>query len=124
MCIRDRTRREQAGWWLAELPVGEGAPRRFDAVAVAGVDKRQSPGGSDLDDFRSSVAEGNDVELIEVKKELNEQVVGQLLAGAPMFSEEYPGHGELSLTACVKKPGDEAIEWFRKRSGINLEIAS
>jgi hypothetical protein len=115
-------RRGHKGWWLAEVPIGKRAPRRYDAVVVQSERPRHSEAKADLEEFRAVVAGGADVELVEAKRTLNEEVVGQLLGGVPTFSEEYPGHGELTLTACVNEPGDEAMAWFCEQSGIRVEV--
>lgn len=79
-------------WWLVEVPIGYAdAPpnsrrhRRVDAVVLERRRRKVSPRLCDLDEFKGAV-EGAPVELIEAKKRLNVQVVGQLLAGASMFA--------------------------------------
>lgn len=115
--------RQRGGWWLAEVPIGGGSPRRIDAVVVPGSEDRSSREGVDLDDFRAAVAAGADVELIEAKERLNVEVVAQLLCGARMFSDQYPAHGQLSLTACVAKDRqDEAFHWFCNREQIRVVL--
>ena len=124
-CLHDRwISRQRLGWWLAEVPVGAGAPRRIDAVAVRWHEARHSAAGEDIDELRDAIADGRDVEIIEAKRRLNEKVVGQLLGGAPMFSDEYPGHGDLSLTTCIREPGDEALDWFCAQSAIRVEVVA
>jgi hypothetical protein len=44
------------------------------------------------------------------------------LCGVHMFSESWPGHGRLSLTACVRELSDEARHWFCARYGIRVEM--
>jgi hypothetical protein len=109
--------RQRVGWWLAEVPIGQGAARRIDAVVIESPRPRRSKAGADLRDFGVAVAEGGSIELIEAKARLNPDVIGQLLCGAHLFGESWPGHGPLSLTACVAKPRDEALQWYCARHG-------
>jgi hypothetical protein len=124
-CLHDLwTARGRSGWRLAEVPIGAGAARRLDAVVIARSADRTSKARADLGDFRAAVAGGIDVELVEAKEALNVSAIGQLLCGAHMFSEEYAGQGELSLTACVRRPGDEALDWFCAERGIRVEVVA
>jgi hypothetical protein len=41
-----------------------------------------------------------------------------------MFSDTYPKHGRLTMTACVRAGGDEALEWFCARHGIRVVVVS
>jgi hypothetical protein len=119
--------RKRKGWWLAEVPIGADSPRRLDAVVLAWQKPRHSSAAqvrAEIDQLRDAVAEADDVELIEAKHELNFDVIGQLLCGAAMFSDDFPGHGRLSLTACVEKPRDKAGEWFCARNGIRVEFVA
>jgi len=123
-------RRGRKGWWLAEVPVGfkirtsEAVARRLDAVVVDQPDRRQSKGADDLVEFGEIVAAGAAAELVEAKPALNSDALGQLLCGAHMFAESWPGGGPLSLTACVGRDGDEADRWFCFGRGIRVEVVS
>ena len=110
------------GWWLAEVPVGRGSPRRIDAVVVGWPDPRQSRQGLDLADLAAAMSDGAEVELIEAKKSLNTSVIGQLEAAKAMFSDEYPGHGDLKLTACVGEADDDKLAWYCEQAGIQVEV--
>lgn len=123
-------RREHHGWWLAEVPVGfrgthnDGGSRRIDAVVVGSPEPRHSAGGLDLEEFGEVVAQGVPVELIEAKKNLNADTIGQLLCGADLFSRSWPGHGTITLTACVRRPGDEAVQWLFDEHDIAVEVVA
>ena len=115
--------RERAGWWLAEVPIGAGAPRRLDAAVIPWQGSRHSKAGDDvIEEFRAAVADGAPVELIEAKWRPTEEALGQLLGGKHMFSEEYPGHGELSMTACVRECGNEPAQWLYERYPVHIEV--
>jgi hypothetical protein len=114
--------RKRTGWWLAEAPIGAGAPRRLDAVVIPWPTPRHSKAGADLDDFREVVADGREVELIEAKWRADEKALGQLLGGEVMFSEDHPGHGRLSMTACVREPATEPAQWLHEQHPIQIEV--
>jgi hypothetical protein len=124
------TRRDRLGWWLAEVPVGfvheptDRRARRIDAAVVSWPVARHSKARADLDEFGHAVGGGLPVELIEAKGRLNSATIGQLLSGASMFAQSWPGHGPLSLTACVREDGDEAIRWYCERSDITVEVVT
>jgi hypothetical protein len=110
--------RGRAGWWLFEVPLG--APgaraasrrnRRLDALVLPDHASAVSPQLKDLDELDQLPA-GQTFELIEVKKRLIPGVVGQLLCGLSMFTERYPEHGRLTLTAVVEDLGDAAMRWY------------
>ena len=120
--------RGRKGWWLAEVPVGfklrhdEAGARRLDAVVVDWPGERHSSGQEDLTELADVVAKGAAVELIEAKRDLNTDALGQLLCGERMFAESWPGVGHLVLTACVGKSCDEALSWFCSERGISVEV--
>lgn len=119
-------RRRHEGWWLAEVPVGgssakDARPRRFDAIVVPWPTPRQSAAGADLGELKNVVAAGCEVELIEAKRDLNADAIGQLLSGAHLFSGSWPGHGALGHTLCVENLNDYALQWYCAGSGIRIE---
>ena len=113
-------------WWFLEVPIGYAdAPansrrhRRLDAVVLPFPRPEVSPQLQDLDELTEAVV-GAKVELVEAKKRLNTDVVGQLLAGASMFSSRYPKHGPLVLTAVVEHNRDAALRWYCASVGIEV----
>ena len=116
--------RDKKGWWLAEVAIGTGAPRRIDALVVDWPKPRRSPEGADVDDLRRELAAGREAELIEAKKKLDVATIGQLLCGAQMLADSLPGHGRLTLTAAVPVATDEPLLWFCDRYGIRVEVDS
>lgn len=113
--------RERRGWWLAEVGVGTGAPRRIDAVVVDWPEPRHSSEGADVEELGRELSRGLDAKLIEAKKKLDVATIGQLLCGAQMLAESLPGHGRLTLTAAVPVATEEPLIWFCKRFGIRIE---
>jgi hypothetical protein len=110
--------RSRSGWWLLEVPLGypgtgaaSRANRRIDAIVLPEARAGVSPYLGDLEAFEGSLGYG-DVELIEAKRELNVDVIGQLLCGASMFTSRYPQHGRLRLIALVAGARDAALRWF------------
>lgn len=119
-------RRGESNWWLLEVPIGYAdAPansrqhRRIDAVVLAADQSRISAPLQDLDEFTEAVLDAK-IEMIEAKKRLNVSVVGQLLAGASMFSARYPSHGPVTLTAVVEHDRDAALRWYCASVGIDV----
>ena len=120
--------RSGRGWCLAEVPTGftsktsEGTARLVDAVVVDWPSPRHSKGQQHLDELADAVARAETVELIEAKSKLNTDVVGQLLCGAHLFAQSWPGAGRLALTACVGTDADKAVRWFCANRGIRVEV--
>ena len=113
---------KRKGWWLAEVPIGAGVPRRLDAVVIRQAKEWHSPAGQDLDDFQKALEQRLPVEPIEAKRRPDEEALGQLLAAKYMFRETYPGAGDLSLTACVWKQGSEPARWlYKQHPSVHVE---
>ena len=89
-----------------------------------GVAPTLSPRGDDVTpDPNDAVAAGAPVELIEAKAATTEEALGQLVAGRHMFPETYPGHGELTLTACVWQEATEPAKWlYAQYPDIRVEL--
>ena len=51
--------------------------------------------------FAAAVAERH-IELLEAKRELNLDVIGQRIAGVTMLSRSYPAHGPIQQVAIVR----------------------
>jgi hypothetical protein len=118
--------RDHAGWWLFEVPLGYpiGTPppvsaRRLDALVLPESAARLSDAKQDLVELDTAI-EGQPVELIEAKWDLNTSVIGQLLCGTSMFTAQYPTHGPIKLTAVVVRANDAALRWFCDVEGIEV----
>ncbi len=63
--------------------------------------------------------------ILEAKRELNTDVIGQAIAGRDFFSRSYPAHGPLSMVVTVGGPvADSALRWVADRRGIQVhEVA-
>ena len=118
-----RQGRPEPAWWLAEVPIGwsrtptESKARRIDAVVIPWTEPRCSAQSQDLDAFADAAPQAPSIELIEAKRQLNADAIGQLLAAAHMFPASWSTSAPLKLTACVKELGDAAVQWFC-REGI------
>jgi hypothetical protein len=118
--------RQRRGWWLAEVPVGfvdspsDSRSRRVDAVVIDNAPQRTSAGGRDIEELRHW--SGGRAILVEAKKYLNANAVGQLLSGEFMFRLSYPAFTDISLLACVEHRTDAAMDWFCDRRGIKVEL--
>ncbi len=120
--------RNHAGWWHFEVPLGyppgtapPGRARRLDALVIPNAPSQLSQEKEDLAELPKAL-DGQPVELIEAKWELNVDVIGQLLCGASMFTAQYPTHGPLKLTAVVVRANDAALRWFCDLERIGVEV--
>lgn len=118
--------RGRSGWWLKE--VGLGYPgerrtrhdRRLDALILVDAPAQVSDKGEDLDEMAEAIAAGRPVELVEAKRELNTNVIGQLLCGLWMFRAKYARHDSIKLAAVVARAEDAALSWYCTQAGIEV----
>jgi hypothetical protein len=68
--------------------------------------------------FAKLLNENYEIEIIEIKTNLNRLVIGQIIVGEYMFKKKYDVD-EIIKTILYHK-GDEALETFCKENGINL----
>ena len=94
--------------------------RRIDIVVVNGCKSKNPFNFNENKDYFLKLIQDTkkEIEIIEVKKKLNRNVIGQILVGEFMFIEKYK-------IKKVKKSilyhfGDDALEAFCKRNQINL----
>lgn len=117
------------GWLWVEVNVGGAGPgdwpnrastRRIDAVHVLDhpthAVREWGPGSEQL----TEAVRGRDVEIVEAKKTLTDNVIGQCLAGIDMFSRAYPAHGRLLPVAVVRGEPDPVLLWVCHRRGIEV----
>jgi hypothetical protein len=119
------------GWLLMEVKLGQGGPgdwpnrrshRRLDALHIPGHPRREvTYWGSEFDELADAVR-GRRVELIEAKRRLNYDVIGQCIAGVTMFSRAYPMHGPVQQVAIVRGEIDPALRWVCDRRNIQLDV--
>jgi hypothetical protein len=118
--------RGQSGWWLKEVGLGyPGEPpshsdRRLDALILVDAPAKVSDKGEDLDEMSEVIEAGGTVELVEAKKELNTNVLGQLLCGLSMFRAKYEGRDPIKMTAVVGRAEDAALSWYCAQEGIEV----
>lgn len=63
---------------------------------------------------------GKTVELIEVKKNLNRLVIGQIIAGVDMFERQYQADKIIPVIFCQN--GVPALEWVCEKRDIKVHI--
>ena len=63
---------------------------------------------------------GKNVEVIEVKQNLNRPAIGQVIAGRDMFEKQYEGKNVKMVIVCSK--GDSALEWVCKKQEIKVVV--
>lgn len=129
------------GWWRShprrgllwvEVEIGRGGPgawpnprshRRIDAVHLPGhPDRVVRDWGGGSAGFVEAVT-GSEIEIVEAKKRLNVDVIGQCIAGIDMFSRAYPDHGLLVPVAVVRGSADPALAWVCNHRGILIDVA-
>jgi hypothetical protein len=74
------------------------------------------PGGGAID-LTAIVAEF-DVEIIEAKRTMNFDVIGQSVAGAIVVAHAYPTHRLISQTVLVGGLPDSCLDWVCRKRGI------
>jgi hypothetical protein len=120
---------ENGGTVYLEVPIGNsgrrgGWPpgsnvRRIDGVRIPSSSTGQkqfiaSAGSKEIDLYE--IFRDKEVELIEVKKELNRVVFGQVVAGVEMFNRQYKPKKVIPIV--LYREGDPAMEWVCHRNGV------
>lgn len=108
-----------SGWLIQEVPV---ADRRLDGLHVptGEVGRELEHWRSDLD-VRSAVRDF-DVEVIEAKRSLNTDVIGQVIAGADLIARQFPDHRLIHRTVVVSGEPDPALRWVCEKQGIRVAV--
>jgi len=119
------------GWCIGEFPIGRRRLKqmgfdyrmgrfRIDLVCVEGVYGRK-PMRFDFrfEEFILREARGKPVWLLEVKRELNAEAIGQILIAKYLFPEDYP---ELHVKGLgiVCEITDEILEDICRKLGIHV----
>jgi hypothetical protein len=71
-------------------------------------------------DGLQSVLRDHDVEVIEAKRRLNTDVIGQVIAGAILLAHEYPKHRLIGQTVVVAGRPEPALEWVCNKLGVTV----
>ena len=113
---------KEGGLFIAEVPVSipdaesDETPhesRRIDAIRVpTGTTGNLIPHRS-FEDTATRI-KGHTVELIEVKKELNRSVIGQVVVGRDFFKHRY-NHWDIEMVILTRdpKPNQSLLKWCR-----------
>ena len=97
-----------------------GSSRAIDAVHFPGhANQRAELWNADVDEL-SALVKDSEVEIVEAKKTMRFDVIGQGLAGAVMFARSYPTHGRLTAVALVRGPIDVGLDCVCHRRGIDV----
>ena len=68
----------------------------------------------------ANVMAASDVEIIEVKRAMNSDVIGQSIAGAVVLAHTYPQHRLISQTVVVGGATDPCLDWVCHKRGIKV----
>lgn len=102
------------GGLLREVHLGSRA--RLDAVRITGTATHGSgPTGALL----TELPEGTEVDLIEAKKGLSEEVIGQCLGARVMFAAKYP-HLRIARTVALCRAADTELVKFCAAAAIDV----
>lgn len=121
--LLDLYRRDHPGALYLEVPVGGGdprhGPRRIDGVLIPDREPAVHPQHSyGMEEIRA-VADGATVHLLEAKRTLNRNVIGQVVAGRPLL-EEALGVSELvEVAVCA----DNNTVLASVCTGLGIEVA-
>lgn len=102
------------GWLIQEVPV---ADRRLDGLHVPTADIHRPLERWRQDMDLATVLTNFDVEVIEAKRALNMDVIGQVIAGADLLGRQYQQHRLISQTVVVSTE-DPALQWVCDKLGI------
>lgn len=112
--LLDRYHRDHPGELFLEVPVGgddpSHGPRRIDGVLIPDREPAVHPQHSYGRDDLLSAANGATVHLLEAKRTLNRNVIGQVVAGMPLLEEALDGPEVLPVAVCAdNKPVLESV---------------
>jgi hypothetical protein len=123
----ERYRYIKGGDIIAEVPV---ATRSLDGIhlSVGRNDGRLycwgDLGGNTASRRREfyNIIQEQDIELIEIKPELNRGVLGQVIAGRDIFEEQYGVIPSRTVILFPKELGDSALVWVcKEKRNIDIE---
>lgn len=115
---------EHPGELFLELNVGHGdgshGPRRLDGVLVPGPESRVHPQDSyTLEEARAALR-GAEVHLLEAKRTLNRNVIGQVEVGEALLERDFAPAEIVRVAVCAD--GNEDLQWYCDRKGIRTAI--
>jgi hypothetical protein len=102
-------------WLEVGLGAGPGGwpstkPRRLDGLWIADADTRGPKIWSLGDDQLPFEVDTDAVMVIEAKRELNHDVIGQVLAGVDMFGRSYPSRAIVRRSVVIGTKPDPALD--------------
>jgi hypothetical protein len=100
-----------------EVPVSDAA---LDGLYVREPDHGLEWWSRDNSVDLAAVMATSDVEIIEAKRTMNMDVIGQSIAGAIVLAHTYPEHRLISQTVVVGGPADLCLDWVCHKRGIRV----
>lgn len=118
--LLDRYLRENPGELLLELEVGTVGPthgrRRIDGILIpGGAPGVLSPVSADA--ARERIA-GREVHLLEAKRSLNRNVIGQVQVGTALLRRDFGPARITPVAVCAR--ANEDLEWYCEVAGIEV----
>lgn len=124
--LLERYLADNPGELFLEVNVGTGdashGPRRLDGVLIPGVEPKVHPQDSYSREQALEAIHGSTVHLLEAKRTLNRNVIGQVEVGTALLQRDY-GPAEITQVA-VCADGNEDLQWYCDEKGIRTAIYS
>jgi hypothetical protein len=103
--LLDRYHDEHPGMLFLEVPVGGGdeyhGPRRIDGVLICGLEPVVHPQHSYTNGELQRAAEGNEVHVLEAKRTLNRNVIGQVQVGTRLLEDVVSASELVPVAVCA-----------------------
>lgn len=94
--------------------------RRIDGVLVPHSEcKVYSPGDYTRKDFKQAI-DGNNIHLIEAKRTLNRNVIGQVIVGSSLLTRNFEPSEINHIALCAT--GETDLEWFCKQNEVEVAL--
>ena len=122
--LLDRYLADHPGELFLEVSVGTGdashGPRRLDGVLIPGTEPKVHPRDSYTRDEAVRAIGGSTVHLLEAKRTLNRNVIGQVQVGTALLERDYAPAEIVEVAVCAD--GNPDLQWYCDEKGIRTAI--
>ena len=112
------------GQLFLEVEVGNGdnisGPRRLDGLLIPDEPKQIRPQGSYNREEIASAVMNKQVHVLEAKRKLNRNVIGQVHDGVALLEKEFFPASVQGVALCAQ--GNPDLEWYCFDQGINVAL--
>jgi hypothetical protein len=102
---------------IQEVPI---ATRRLDGLYLPHRSPAEIRMWSSDDDLADLLCGHSEVEVVEVKRRLNSDVIGQAVAGSDILRYENPRVQRVGRTVVVEEGSSPALEWVCQELNITV----